>query len=85
MEHEPDPMDTNAAAALLDPDYARDLAKYDAAYEALTHSLWENHYVHRGTPGDGLIDPLPDVSDILETETYVAIEPEILVGELERV
>jgi MoaA/NifB/PqqE/SkfB family radical SAM enzyme len=61
MEYEPDPIDENAAAALQDPAYAQGLTQYGAAYESLTHNIWENYYVHR-TPGkDGGIEPLPDI------------------------
>ena len=42
--HEPDPMDVNARQALLDEDYARGLYEYDAAYEALSKPIWEEHY-----------------------------------------
>lgn len=71
MEHEPDPIDANAAAALLDPDYARGLAQYDADYEALTHDIWENHYVHRATPAKaGAIAPLPCLLDLQAAATH---------------
>jgi len=44
-EHEPDPTDENARAALLDPNYARGLAEYDRAYQALSEPIWEQHYL----------------------------------------
>lgn len=53
-EHEPDPIDANAAAALLDPDYVQGLAQYDATYQSLTGDLWENHYLRR-TPAKGIL------------------------------
>jgi MoaA/NifB/PqqE/SkfB family radical SAM enzyme len=61
MEHEPDPADENAAAALLDPDYHRGLAEYDAAFEALTQSIWDDHYLSLASPEDEGITPLPRV------------------------
>ncbi|HQE92708.1 MAG TPA: radical SAM protein [Anaerolineae bacterium] len=65
MEHEPDPIDVNAAAALADPEYAQGLAQYDAEYEALTHNIWETHYVHRAPAAkDGGIAPLPSLLDL---------------------
>lgn len=73
MEHEPDPIDANAAAALIDPEYSRGLAQYDAAYQALTQGLWEDHYVYRNPAKDGskksaLIDPLPDISNLVAVD-----------------
>ncbi len=60
-EHEPEPADANASAALLDADYARGLAEYDAAYQAISEPVWESQYVRHGAPsGDG-IRPLPEI------------------------
>ncbi len=42
--HEPDPTDGNARAALLDPEYARGLDRYDAAYEELSSPLWRRYH-----------------------------------------
>lgn len=61
-EYEPDPIDENAAAALLDPEYARGLVRYGAAYEKLTRGIWESHYVHRDPGKNGSIEPLPEIS-----------------------
>lgn len=61
MEYEPDPIDGNAAAALLDPEYSQGLAQYGATYEALTQGIWENHYVHRASGKNGSIEPLPEI------------------------
>ena len=58
--HEPDPIDANAQAALLDADYARGLAEYDAAYEAASGPLWKDHYLRPGVSPDGGIRPLPE-------------------------
>ncbi len=60
-EHEPEPMDVNARAALLDPEYARGLAEYDAVYQATSGPLWEEHYLRPGVPADGDIPPLPEL------------------------
>lgn len=38
-QHEPDPTDESARAALLDPDYARGLAEYDEKYQSLSGPL----------------------------------------------
>ena len=60
-EHEPEPTDANARAALLDAGYARGLAEYDAAYEATSGPLWEKHYLRSGVSSDGDIWPLPEI------------------------
>ena len=60
-EHEPEPMDANAGAALLDPEYARGLAEYDAAYQATSGPLWEKHYLRPNVSSDGDIGPLPEI------------------------
>lgn len=59
-EHEPDPTDENARAALLDAGYARGLAEYDAAYQVISGPVWEKHYQRSG-PSDGNIQPLPEM------------------------
>ncbi|MBC7236803.1 MAG: radical SAM protein [Chloroflexi bacterium] len=43
--HEPEPIDDNAREALLDPEYARGLASYDAAYQSVTDPLWQQEYL----------------------------------------
>jgi len=53
-QHEPEPMDANACDALLDKDYARGMAEYDAAYQALSDPVWEEYYLReRSSPNDG--------------------------------
>jgi hypothetical protein len=64
LEHEPEPTDANAAAALVDPEYSRGLAEYGAAYEALTRGTWENFYLHRDLGKKASTEPLPDISGI---------------------
>lgn len=54
-KHEPDPVDENAEAALLDKEYAKGLAKYDLAYSRLVDPIWSKRY--RRQPGsDDQID-----------------------------
>jgi len=60
-EHEPEPADANAAAVLLDADYAHGLAEYDAAYQAISGPIWERHYLRPGVSSDGDIRPLPEI------------------------
>jgi MoaA/NifB/PqqE/SkfB family radical SAM enzyme len=61
--YEPDPTDANARAALLDENYAKGLAEYDASYQALSGTLWQKHYLRPGAPSDGGIPPLPEISE----------------------
>jgi len=61
MEHEPDPIDTNAAAALLEADYVQGLAQYDETYQSLTRDLWEAHYVRRTPAKSTSKDAVPDM------------------------
>jgi MoaA/NifB/PqqE/SkfB family radical SAM enzyme len=44
-KHEPEPSDENAAAALLDADYARGMDAYDAEYQQLVDAVWDKVYV----------------------------------------
>jgi len=61
-DYEPDPMDENARAALLDPGYAGGLQKYDQEFQALADPVWERHYRRPLDPGDGhSLHPLPDI------------------------
>jgi MoaA/NifB/PqqE/SkfB family radical SAM enzyme len=66
IQHEPDPTDENAAAALLDPQYAHGLEKYGSDYRSLTRGIWEHHYVHRAPGKNHMLEPLPDISSILD-------------------
>ena len=59
--HRPDPMDANAEEALLDKNYARGLAEYDAAFQQISGSIWEKHYLRPGVSSDGDIRPLPEI------------------------
>jgi MoaA/NifB/PqqE/SkfB family radical SAM enzyme len=58
--HEPEPTDDNARKALLDPDYARGMEEYDAAYQALSNPLWQKYYLQPREQGDGHDRPLPE-------------------------
>jgi MoaA/NifB/PqqE/SkfB family radical SAM enzyme len=62
-EHEPEPTDANAAAALLDAGYVRGLAEYDAAYEAASGPIWDQHYLRPRVDSDGDFRPLPEVGE----------------------
>ena len=44
-QHEPDPIDENAAQALMDAEYGRGLAAYGESYDALTQDIWQRQYV----------------------------------------
>ncbi|MEN8692585.1 MAG: radical SAM protein [Desulfobacterales bacterium] len=46
-KHEPDPVDENAAQALLDPDYACGMDAYDEAYQALSSGVWKRYYLEK--------------------------------------
>jgi len=46
-EHEPEPIDPGARQALLDPDYAKGLAEYDATYANMTEGIWKERYLQR--------------------------------------
>jgi MoaA/NifB/PqqE/SkfB family radical SAM enzyme len=61
MEYEPEPTDTNAADALVDPDYTSGLVVYNKRFEAITGGIWEDHYLRRKAAKDELIAPLPDI------------------------
>lgn len=60
-EFEPEPTDENAAETLTDPEYTQGLVEYSHAFQALVDDLWETFYVHRPTPQNGKIAPLPDL------------------------
>lgn len=64
LENEAEPVDASAAAALLDPDYARGLKQYDETLQSLTQDLWKNRYVHRTSPTTAGLDPLPDLPNL---------------------
>jgi hypothetical protein len=48
LEHEPEPADENAAAALLDPAYSEGMQQYDRALAELFDPLWESEYMVKG-------------------------------------
>jgi MoaA/NifB/PqqE/SkfB family radical SAM enzyme len=45
LEHEPEPVDENAAAALLDPGYRQGMEEYDRALEKIFDPIWEAQYM----------------------------------------
>ena len=49
--------------------------------DVLIKSEWENHYVHRTLGKDGVIEPLPDISNLLKAEEHAAVETESLTGD----
>jgi MoaA/NifB/PqqE/SkfB family radical SAM enzyme len=61
-QFEPEPIDINARAALLDGDYASGLDRYDQAYQDLTKDLWKNYYVREDGNLKGEIPDLPEVA-----------------------
>jgi len=46
-QHEPDPIDINAAQALQDPDYAQGMDAYDAAYQKIVDEVWQKAYIEQ--------------------------------------
>jgi MoaA/NifB/PqqE/SkfB family radical SAM enzyme len=48
LEHEPDPVDENAAAALLDPAYREGMEQYDRDLAEIFDPLWESEYLVKG-------------------------------------
>ena len=48
LEHEPEPADENAAAALLDPEYSEGMQQYDRSLAQLFDPLWESEYMVKG-------------------------------------
>ncbi len=61
IQHEPEPTDTNAADALIDPEYTRGLVEYNRRFEAITGPVWEERYLKRKAGKDELFIPLPDI------------------------
>ncbi|KPL83959.1 hypothetical protein SE15_01770 [Thermanaerothrix daxensis] len=47
-EHEPEPSDENARAALLDPSYAEGLINYAQSFQRLADVVWQRTYVEGG-------------------------------------
>jgi MoaA/NifB/PqqE/SkfB family radical SAM enzyme len=50
--HEPEPIDESARAALLDPGYGKGLEHYSELYENLTESIWREQYLQDQTQED---------------------------------
>ena len=44
-KHEPEPIDESAKAALLDPDYGKELERYGELYDNLSGPIWREHYL----------------------------------------
>jgi MoaA/NifB/PqqE/SkfB family radical SAM enzyme len=64
-EHEPDPIDMNAMAAMQDAAYSQGLRDYDEAFQKLSAQIWEEHYLHPSGSQGRQVDPLPDIDPIL--------------------
>jgi MoaA/NifB/PqqE/SkfB family radical SAM enzyme len=76
MQYEPDPTDTNAADALIDPEYTRGLVAYNRRLEAITGGIWETYYLRRKAAKDELFAPLPDIPAVAEPGPGSAAELE---------
>ncbi len=74
IEYEPLPTDSNAAETLIDPEYTRGLVAYNRRFEAITGSIWENHYLRRKAAKDELFAPLPEIPVLEETEAHEECE-----------
>jgi MoaA/NifB/PqqE/SkfB family radical SAM enzyme len=59
-QHEPEPTDENARKALMDPDYARGMESYDAAYQAQSEPIWQKHYLQPKEKGNGYDRSIPE-------------------------
>jgi MoaA/NifB/PqqE/SkfB family radical SAM enzyme len=70
-EHEPDPSDENARAALTDPAYGSGLDAYSQTFQNLSELVWQDYYLRPSDDGNGHLHDLPDVEAILAGETEV--------------
>ncbi len=52
LRHEPDPIDDNARAALLDPGYHAGLEQFGRDLAALSDPIWESEYLTPGRAGE---------------------------------
>lgn len=51
-KHEPDPSDSNAAAAMVDPEYAQGMDAYDEHYQAIVDVMWDKIYTQDSRPSE---------------------------------
>jgi MoaA/NifB/PqqE/SkfB family radical SAM enzyme len=50
-EHEPDPSDSSAEEALMDPEYEQGMVAYGAAYQELSGEVWRKQYLRAEEAG----------------------------------
>jgi MoaA/NifB/PqqE/SkfB family radical SAM enzyme len=50
-EHEPDPSDSSAEEALMDPEYEQGMVAYGAAYQELSGEVWKKRYLRAEETG----------------------------------
>ena len=67
-EYKPEPSDESAQEALLDPDYAAGMDRYDQAYQSLSDVVWQEHYLCEVGTADNPIGDLPDISRLIEKQ-----------------
>jgi len=60
-KYEPDPIDDNARAAMLDPEYAKGLDEYDAEYKKLSDQVWKTYYERPQDIRETELGKLPDL------------------------
>jgi MoaA/NifB/PqqE/SkfB family radical SAM enzyme len=51
IEHEPDPSDSSAEEALMDPEYEQGMVAYGAAYQELSGEVWKKQYLRAEETG----------------------------------
>jgi MoaA/NifB/PqqE/SkfB family radical SAM enzyme len=67
-EHEPEPSDENARAALLDPSYAEGLMNYARTYQELADRVWQNTYIEGRAPEfEDILNTQPQVPEVMST------------------
>ncbi|MEN6580200.1 MAG: radical SAM protein [Anaerolineaceae bacterium] len=67
-EYRPEPSDESAQEALLDPDYAAGMDRYDQAYQSLSDVIWQDHYLREVGTEDNPIGDLPDISRLIKKQ-----------------
>ncbi len=60
-QFEPEPLDENARAALLDPEYAKGLEEYDRTYQRMSDPIWKTHYLKPAQSGEEAFRELPKI------------------------
>lgn len=78
-KYEPEPIDSNAAETLTDPEYTNGLKAYNQKFQSLTDEIWQKHYINGEGSKEGKITPLPELPGLVRSSAKGNLNKRIIL------